>query len=472
MSSSLFRRSSITIPTNTATSSGAPLASASPPTQSSKHFSKMSRTFSSNSYIRGRGSFTERKPPHVILPITPTPPPLPPPPPNPQLAPLKPRSRSQQWSSSKAFGIAGLEKLPVRSQSVKAPAQRQRSQGQPPPRPVHRPRLIDERKSREQTSVPPSSTPFLSQLGEGDKILSSSTPSSHSSSSQPLPANTSSLRQDVFRVTICVFHSSLLLVSYIAWTTFLILLLPAFCISYCIRQIGLLLAQHRRSSLVETLSSLSLHYLHGEDAGRNIVVVIYLGAPGIKIAALKKLLVKRIFSTPRTPSGTHHRRSRGSKGMERWFAERLQQTVVPLPTGYAWQRCSSVNIDEHVMPAYLVGQNRPNYGRRLSPKKRPPEEEGMVESDKDPVEILVGQLSAVGIPLDRPLWQVHLVEDYHDTILPTPIDEVAVSVISVKTSLSPNDSLLIDRNGSCHLLKLRRGRSDDLQDSNLFSFIK
>ncbi|VDN96426.1 unnamed protein product [Rodentolepis nana] len=115
----------------------------------------------------------------------------------------------------------------------------------------------------------------------------------------------------------------LLLVSDIAWTTFLILLLPAFCISYCIRQIGLLLAQHRRSSLVETLSSLSLHYLHGEDAGRNIVVVIYLGAPGIKIAALKKLLVKRIFSTPRTPSGTHQRRNCGSKGMERWFAERL-----------------------------------------------------------------------------------------------------------------------------------------------------
>ncbi|VDN96199.1 unnamed protein product, partial [Rodentolepis nana] len=308
----------------------------------------------------------------------------------------------------------------VRSQSVKAPAQRKRSQGQPPPRPIHRPRLIDERKSREQTTVPSSSTSSHSQGGEDGKVLSSSSfsssPSPHSPFSQPLPVNTSSLRQDVFRVTICVFHSSLLLVSYIAWTTFLILLLPAFCISYCIRQIGLLLAQHRRSSLVETLSSLSLHYLHGEDAGRNIVVVIYLGAPGIKIAALKKLLVKRIFSTPRTPSGTHQRRNCGSKGMERWFAERLQQIVVPLPTGYAWQRCSSINIDEHVVPAYLVGQNRPNYGRRLSPKKHPPEEEGMVESDKDPVEMLVGQLAAVGIPLDRPLWQVHLVEDYHDTV--------------------------------------------------------
>lgn len=40
----------------------------------------------------------------------------------------------------------------------------------------------------------------------------------------------------------------------------------------------------------------------------------------------------------------------------------------------------------------------------------------MVESDKDPVEMLVGQLAAVGLPLDRPLWQVHLVEDYHDTV--------------------------------------------------------
>ncbi len=73
---------------------------------------------SSNIYIRGRGSFTggspshPRKPPHVILPITPTPPPLPPPPPNPQLTPLKPRSHSQQWSSSKAFGIGDLDHLP------------------------------------------------------------------------------------------------------------------------------------------------------------------------------------------------------------------------------------------------------------------------------------------------------------------------------------------------------------------------
>ncbi|KAM3188277.1 hypothetical protein ACTXT7_000593 [Hymenolepis weldensis] len=114
MSSSLFRRSSITIPTNTAASNGPPRASASPPTRSSEHFPLMSKPFSSNTYIRGRGSFTERKPPHVILPITPTPPPLPPPPSNPQLVPLKPRSRSQQWSSSKAFGIAGLEKLPAR----------------------------------------------------------------------------------------------------------------------------------------------------------------------------------------------------------------------------------------------------------------------------------------------------------------------------------------------------------------------
>lgn len=212
---------------------------------------------------------------------------------------------------------------------MKAPAQRRNSRVEPPPRPIHRPRLIDEHKSHQETSAPSSSASSHSQAGEGGKILSSS---------QTLPANTSNLRQDVFRVTICVFHSSLLIVSYIAGTTFLILLLPAFCISYCIRQIGLLLAQHRRSSLVETLSSLSLHYLHGEDAGRNIVVVIYLGAPGIKIATLKKLLVRRIFSAPPPPSNTHQRRNCGSKGMERWFAERLQQTVVPLPTGYAWQR--------------------------------------------------------------------------------------------------------------------------------------
>lgn len=40
----------------------------------------------------------------------------------------------------------------------------------------------------------------------------------------------------------------------------------------------------------------------------------------------------------------------------------------------------------------------------------------MVEVEKDPVELLVGQLAAVGLPLDRPLWQVHLVEDYYDTV--------------------------------------------------------
>lgn len=64
-----------------------------------------------NVYLRGRGSFTGN-PPHAILAITQTPPPLPPPPPNPQLTPLKPRSRSQQWSSSRAFGIGELNRLP------------------------------------------------------------------------------------------------------------------------------------------------------------------------------------------------------------------------------------------------------------------------------------------------------------------------------------------------------------------------
>lgn len=65
-----------------------------------------------------------------------------------------------------------------------------------------------------------------------------------------------------------------------------------------------------------------------------------------------------------------------------------------------------------------MGQNRPGYGRRLSPKKRTVEEEGMIESEKDPVELLVGQLASVALPLDRPLWQVHLVEEYHDNVSP------------------------------------------------------
>ncbi|VDM36140.1 unnamed protein product [Hydatigera taeniaeformis] len=287
-----------------------------------------------------------------------------------------------------------LGQILFRSQSVKTPAPKRSGQIPPPPRPLTKPKLMEERKSRQQTS------PTTSSFDSATAINAQTTSS----------APTSNLRQDVFRVTLYVFHSSLLLVSYLAWTAFFILLLPAFCISYCIRQFGLLLAQHRRSSLVETLSSLSLHYLHGEDAGRTTVVLIYLGSPGIKIAALKRLLVQRIFST------TQKRTSNGSQGMEKWFSERLQQTIVPLPTGYAWQRCTSINIDEHVMPAYLVGQNRLGYGRRLSPKKKPPEEEGMVEAEKDPVELLVGQLAAVGLPLNRPLWQVHLVEDYYDTV--------------------------------------------------------
>lgn len=210
----------------------------------------------------------------------------------------------------------------VRSHSVKASAQTRSTHGQPPPRPLNKPRLIEDRKSHQQPSVS-SSTP-RSKFVAGSKTTSLSSQS---------PTNISNPRQNVFRVTITIFHSSLLLVSYIAWTSLLILLLPAFFLSYCIRQIGLLLAQHRRSSLVETLSSLSLHYLHSEDAGSNIIVAIYLGAPGIKIAALKKLLVKRIFSAP--PS---NQRNCGSNGIERWFAERLQQTVVPIPTGFAWQR--------------------------------------------------------------------------------------------------------------------------------------
>lgn len=186
----------------------------------------------------------------------------------------------------------------------------------PPPRPLTRPKLPEERKSRLQASP-------MAPTSVSTATINVQT---------TLPTPTSNLRQDVFRATFYVFHSSLLLVSYLAWTAFFILLLPAFCVSYCIRQIGLLLAQNRRSSLVETLSSLSLHYLHGEDAGRTTIVVIYLGSPGIKIAALKRLLVQRIFSTTekRTPSG--------SSGMAKWFSERLQQTVVPLPTGYAWQR--------------------------------------------------------------------------------------------------------------------------------------
>ncbi|CUT98785.1 conserved hypothetical protein [Echinococcus multilocularis] len=409
MSTPPLRRNSLRLPSTTSVrvslqSFASPLLDPQP----------LSRTpMSSTAYIPGRGSFAERKPPHVILPITPTPPPLPPPPPNPQLAPLKPRSRSQQWTSSKAFGIVGVGKLPVRSHSVKVPASKRSGQVPPPPRPLTRPKLLEERKSRLQA------TPTTA--------ASISTTTINAQTATPTP--TSYLRQDVFRVTFYVFHSSLLLVSYLAWTAFFILLLPAFCVSYCIRQIGLLLAQHRRTSLVETLSSLSLHYIHGEDAGRNTVVVIYLGSPGIKIAALKRLLVQRIFSTDST--ATEKLTPNGSPGMEKWFSERLQQTVVPLPTGYAWQRCSSVNIDEHVVPAYLVGQNRLGYGRRLSPKKRPPEEEGMVEVEKDPVEMLVGQLAAVELPLDRPLWQVHLVEDYCDT-------KDALTVRRVESPFSPS----------------------------------
>uniref|UniRef100_A0A5K3FEC8 Diacylglycerol O-acyltransferase n=2 Tax=Mesocestoides corti TaxID=53468 RepID=A0A5K3FEC8_MESCO len=353
-----------------------------------------------NVYVRGRGSFTSGispnpgKPPHVILPVTPTPPPLPPPPPNPQ---LKPRSHSQQWTSSRSFG----NKLPVRSQSVKATPPKSRNT-QPPPRPLTRPRLPEERGGRaEVTELPP----FPTNL-------------------PPADPNSSTLRQDVFRVTVYVFHSSLLVVSYVAWAAILILLLPAIGISYCLRQLGLLLAQHRRPALVDTLSSLSLQYLEGKEASTSAVTVvaIYLGSPGIKIAALKRLLAERILSKSSVVPSS--RRPAG-----RWFAERLQQKIVELPTGYAWQRCTAVNIDDHVAPAYLVGQNRPTYGRRLSPKKCV-DEEGMVEVEKDPVEILIGQLSTVALPTDKPLWQVHLVEDYYDS-------KDALTVLRMESPFSP-----------------------------------
>ncbi|VDM25472.1 unnamed protein product [Hydatigera taeniaeformis] len=109
MSTPLLRRNSLCLASTTSTRVSSQSSASSPLAAQ-----PLSRTpMSSASYVPGRGSLVERKPPHVILPITPTPPPLPPPPPNPQLAPLKPRSRSQQWTSSKAFGIGGLEKLPA-----------------------------------------------------------------------------------------------------------------------------------------------------------------------------------------------------------------------------------------------------------------------------------------------------------------------------------------------------------------------
>ena len=196
---------------------------------------------------------------------------------------------------------------------MREPAAKRSSHLQPPPRPTTRPKV----------QSPPQ--PSTSTASTNPPRVSATTRSSGPG-----------LRHEVFRASIFIFHSSLLFVSYLTWTSLFILLLPAFCISYCIRQIGLLLAQHRRSRLVETLSSLSLHYLHGEDAGRNTIVVIYLGSPGIKIAALKRLLVQRIFSAGE--DNNSERSTSGSRPMKKWFAEHLQQTVVSLPMGYAWQR--------------------------------------------------------------------------------------------------------------------------------------
>lgn len=42
----------------------------------------------------------------------------------------------------------------------------------------------------------------------------------------------------------------------------------------------------------------------------------------------------------------------------------------------------------------------------------------MVEAEKDSVENLIGQLVAAPLPKDKPLWQVHVVEDYYDAVGP------------------------------------------------------
>uniref|UniRef100_A0A183SAJ8 MSC domain-containing protein n=1 Tax=Schistocephalus solidus TaxID=70667 RepID=A0A183SAJ8_SCHSO len=303
-----------------------------------------------------------------------------------------------------------------------------------------------------------------------------------------------SLSQEVYHIVVYMGQSSLLLLSYVTWIAGLIILMPALLAAYTLRQLGLLWARQHdvvrphcvacgsitpaqtmpssssyflprlseernippetlilldgvTTGHLEPLSAPSLRYLPPLlpqtcrcNGGRSasipnrwspfVVVAVYLGAPGIRLHALKRLLYNRLF-TGRDKLRAHFSDRDVTLGTEtpvlsrgllrndryRWFTERLQQYVVALPTGYAWQKCSALNIDDHVVPAFL---NSYSNRQTRSPSRLPSPTLRSFELPNDmgdSLDSLIGQIASADLPSGRPLWQVHLVEEFENVTL-------------------------------------------------------
>ncbi|BHF75299.1 hypothetical protein SprV_0501839500 [Sparganum proliferum] len=414
--------------------------------------------------------------PHVCLSVHSTPPPLPPPPPNPVLTPLRARSGSHDWApKSFTTELPNIRRSSCTPVSVSTAPPRKCA----PPRPATSPTILigDPKRGSKTASTTAVGVCSASETEETKERVFD----------RPNLPNyrSASLSQEVYHIVVYVGHSSLLLLSYVTWLASLIILMPALLAAYTLRQLGLLWARQRdivrphcvaceptpaqtlpspflprlseeknvpsetlslldsvTTGTLEPLSAPSLRYLPplltptcrcsggptaaiGNYWSPFIVVAVYLGAPGIRLHALKRLLYNRLF-TGRDKHRAHFPDGDVALGAEtpvlskgllrndryRWFAERLQQYVVALPTGYAWQKCSVLNIDDHVVPAFL-----PSYSNRQtrSPSRLPSPTQRSVELPNrmgDSLDSLIGQIASAELPPGRPLWQVHLVEEF------------------------------------------------------------
>ncbi|CAL8084705.1 unnamed protein product [Calicophoron daubneyi] len=175
-----------------------------------------------------------------------------------------------------------------------------------------------------------------------------------------------------------------------------------------------------------------------------ITICLRFGAPGVKLPRLREVIASRLLNRHPTPSSSLTSSPRSSNVSNKWNAEQRQRTssLVPpadtisrltqcltcLSTGYAWRECLAFRLEDHVMtvPQKCL-PNVENKGPDKLSRSASSSNSFDVLQQSAPisavhVESIVQSLNKLPLPLNRPLWQAYLLEQYQEVDSPEPSD--------------------------------------------------
>nr|CAH8873214.1 unnamed protein product [Trichobilharzia regenti] len=210
-----------------------------------------------------------------------------------------------------------------------------------------------------------------------------------------------------------------------------------------------------------------------------VLICLRFGAPGLKLSRLRDLISTRLLTQPSecsslasSPRGScftdkacsdvSKKRRESSYIPPSDTRSRLTQCLTFLSTGYAWRECLAFQLEEHVLrvPTSISVKSEVNsekhsthaYGTKFDDKYS-------THTKMINVEVLLNELSALPLRLDRPLWKAHLIEQFcenDDTTEASDIESDADSDESsaCQTSQSSRKPLNnAEKNGSTKLNK-------------------